>query len=189
MFENSLYYDLALYSMDVKNEITNVVNIGSRAFFENADTDRNGLEAQIQAKLSDALSLTVAYTYSDFEFTSFDGNPAAVGETLPGIPEHQFYAELKYTHSSGAYAVIDALNVGEFYADNANTQQVDSSIVSTLRLGNSYDMNGTIVAPFFGINNLFDEEYFSNVRKNAFGGRAYEAAPERHVYGGVTIRF
>ena len=189
VLDNSLYYDLALYTMDVKNEITNVVNIGSRAFFENADTDRNGLEAQIQAKLSDALSLTVAYTYSDFEFTSFDGNPAAVGETLPGIPEHQFYAELKYTHSSGAYAVIDALNVGEFYADNANTQQVDSSIVSTLRLGNSYDMNGTIVAPFFGINNLFDEEYFSNVRKNAFGGRAYEAAPERHVYGGVTIRF
>lgn len=189
VFENRLYYDLALYSMDVKNEITSVVNIGSRAFFENADTDRNGLEAQIQAKLTDQLSLTVSYTYSDFDFTSFDGTPAAVGESLPGIPEHQLYAELKYTHSSGAYAVIDALNVGEFYADNANTEQVDSSIVSTLRFGNSYDLNGTIVAPFFGINNLFDEEYFSTVRKNAFGGRAYEAAPERHVYGGVTIRF
>ncbi|MGJ8689801.1 MAG: TonB-dependent receptor family protein [Gammaproteobacteria bacterium] len=189
VFNNRLYYDLALYTMDVENEITNVVNIGSRAFFENADTDRNGLEAQLQAKLTDQLNLTVTYTYSDFEFTSFDGTPAAVGESLPGIPEHQFYAELKYTHPDGAYVVLDALNVGEFYADNANTQQVDSSIVSTLRVGSTIDINGTMVAPFFGVNNLFDEDYFSTVRKNAFGGRAYEAAPERHIYGGVTIRF
>lgn len=189
VFSNRLYYDLALYTMDVENEITNVVNIGSRAFFENADTDRNGLEAQLQAKLTDQLDLTVTYTYSDFEFTSFDGTPAAVGESLPGIPEHQFYAELKYTHPDGAYVVLDALNVGEFYADNANTQQVDSSIVSTLRVGATIDINGTMVAPFFGVNNLFDEDYFSTVRKNAFGGRAYEAAPERHIYGGVTIRF
>ncbi len=189
VIDNRLFYDLALYSMDVENEITNVVNIGSRAFFENADTDRDGLEAQLQAKLTDQLSLTVAYTFSDFKFTSFDGTPAAVGETLPGIPEHQFYAELKYTHPEGAYVVLDALNVGEFYADNANTEQVDSSIVSTLRVGSTFDLNGTTVAPFFGVNNLFDEDYFSNVRKNAFGGRAYEPAPERHIYGGVTIRF
>ncbi len=189
VIDNRLYYDLALYTMDVSNEITNVVNIGSRAFFENADTDRDGLEAQLQAQLSDQLSLTVSYTYSDFKFTSFDGNAAAVGESLPGIPEHQFYAELKYSHDNGVYVVLDALNVGEYYANNANTQQVDSSIVSTLRVGNSYDLNGTTIAPFFGVNNLFDEDYFSNVRKNAFGGRAYEPAPERHVYGGVTIRF
>ena len=189
VIDNRLFYDLALYTMDVENEITNVVNIGSRAFFENADTDRDGLEAQLQAQLTNELSLTVAYTYSDFEFTSFDGTPAAVGESLPGIPEHQFFAELKYTHPEGAYVVLDALNVGEFYADNANTEQVDSSIVSTLRVGSTFDLNGATVAPFFGVNNLFDEDYFQNVRKNAFGGRAYETAPERHVYGGVTIRF
>lgn len=190
VLNNKLFYDVALYTMDVQNEITNVVNIGSRAFFENADTDRRGLETQIQARLNEQLRLTVAYTYSDFEFSSFDGNPVVVGESVPGIPKHQFYAELQYTHAtSGAYVVFDALNVGKYYSDNANTDQIDSYIVSTLRLGNSYDLNGTTIAPFFGINNVFDEDYYSNVRKNAFGGRAYEPAPERHIYGGVTIRF
>ncbi|MEX2367181.1 MAG: TonB-dependent receptor, partial [Pseudohongiellaceae bacterium] len=79
--------------------------------------------------------------------------------------------------------------VGKFYADNANNEKVDSYIVSNLRFGNSYNFNGTTVAPFLGINNLLDEEYFSNVRINAFGGRAYEPAPERHIYGGVRINF
>lgn len=189
LIDNRLYYDVALYTMDVENEITDVINIGSRAFFENADTDRNGLETQIQAKLTDQLDLTVAYTYSDFEFSSFESTPAAIGESVPGIPEHQFYAELQYTHSSGAYLVLDALNVGSLYADNTNTVEVDSYIVSSLRMGNEYEVNGVLVAPFFGINNLFDEDYFSNVRKNAFGGRGFEPAPERHIYGGVTIRF
>lgn len=189
IMDGRLFYDLAAYTMDVNDEITNIVSIENRAFFENADTDRQGLEAQIQAQITEQLDLTASYTMSDFTFGSFENEPDAVGEWIPGIPRHQFYTELAYTHSSGAYAVWDALAVGKFYADNANTDQVDSYLVSNLRFGNDYEFGNTTVAPFFGINNLFDEEYFSNVRTNAFGGRAFEPAPERHVYGGVRINF
>lgn len=189
LMDNRVYYDIAMYKMGVQDEITNVVNIGSRAFFENADTDRQGIEIQIQAQLTDQLDLTVAYTHSRFVFENFDSNPAAVGQWVPGIPRHQFFAELAYTHSSGAYVVLDALYVGNFYSDNNNIDEIDAHIVSTLRLGKEFQFSDTTVAPFFGVNNLFDEKYFSNVRNNAFGGRAYEPAPARHVYGGVTIRF
>lgn len=185
----NLFYDLAMYTMDVENEITNIVSIANRAFFENADTDRRGFEAQLQASLAEGLGLTLAYTYSDFTFSSFENEPEAVGQWIPGIPKHQLYGELNYTHSSGAYVIWDAMNVGRFYADNANTDEVDSYIVSNIRIGNNYQIGTSQISPFLGINNLFDEEYFSNVRINAFGGRAYEPAPERHVYGGVRIRF
>lgn len=188
IMDDRLFYDLALYTMDVDDEVTNVVSIGNRAFFENADTDRKGLEAQIQARLNDQLELTTSYTLSDFTFDSFANEPAAVGEWIPGIPRHQLYTELSYTHSSGAYVVWDALAVGQFFADNANTEKVEEYLVSNLRFGNDYELGNTMVAPFFGINNLFDEKYFSNVRTNAFGGRAFEPAPERHVYGGVRIK-
>jgi iron complex outermembrane receptor protein len=184
-----VYYDLALYTMDVEDEIVNVTSIANRAFFENADTDRRGFESQIQAQLTDRFEAVVAYTYSNFEFDSFTGNAAAVGQPIPGIPEHQFFAELSYTHPSGAYAVLDALNVGEFTVNNAGTTKVDDYLVSNLRFGSSYDWGDTSIAPFIGVNNLFDEDYFSNVRINAFGGRAYEPAPERHIYGGFTMRF
>ena len=176
---------------NVDDEIVNVVSFGNRAFFENASTDRQGLEGQIQADITDSLKLTLSYTYSDFEFDSFDSQPEAVGQPLPGIPEHQLFAELAYNFNSGGYVVWDAINVGEFTANNAGTLLVDSYIVSNLRIGSDYAFNGgqQTISPFLGINNLFDEDYFANVRVNAFGGRAYEPAPERHIYGGFNVRF
>lgn len=186
----NLYYDLAAYTMDVDDEIVNVVSFGNRAFFENASTDRRGLEGQVQAEITDQLKVTVSYTYSDFTFDSFDSQPDAVGQSLPGIPEHQLFAELAYDFNPRGYIVWDAINVGEFTANNSGTQLVDDYIISNLRVGSDYEFNGgQTVSPFLGINNLFDEEYFSNVRINAFGGRAYEPAPDRHFYGGVNIRF
>jgi len=187
----NLYYDLALYKMNVDDEIVNVVSIANRAFFENASTDRQGLEGQLQAEIAENLKLTLSYTYSDFAFDSFDSQPDAVGQPLPGIPEHQLFAELAYDFDSGGYVVWDAINVGEFTANNAGTLLADDYIISNLRFGTDFTLNGgqQSVSPFLGINNLFDEEYFTNVRINAFGGRAYEPAPGRNLYGGVNIRF
>ncbi|MEQ8408595.1 MAG: TonB-dependent receptor [Gammaproteobacteria bacterium] len=187
----TLYYDVALYTLDVDDEIVNVVSFGNRAFFENASTDRQGLEGQIQANITDRLKLTLSYTYSDFTFDSFDSQPDAVGQRLPGIPEHQLFAELAYNFNAGGYVVWDAINVGEFTINNAGTQLVDSYIVSNLRFGSDFAFNDgqQTISPFFGINNLFDEDYFANARINAFGGRAYEPAPDRHIYGGFNVRF
>ena len=189
LLQDRLFYDVAAFTMDVEDEITNIESIGNRAFFENSNTERNGIEAQIQAQLTDRLDLTASYTYSDFSFEFFENEPDVVGGRIPGIPEHLFFAELAYTHPSGYYAIWDIQSVGEFFADNANEEEVDSYVVSNLRVGGEYEINGTRVSPFLGINNLFDEDYFSNVRINAFGGRAFEPAPERHVYGGVRVRF
>ena len=108
---------------------------------------------------------------------------------MPGIPRHQLFSELKYSDASGRYVVLDALYVGKYYADNANTDEVASSVVSNLRFGATWKYNNTTVSPFIGINNLFDETYFSNVRINSFGGRAFEPGPERHLFAGVAIRF
>lgn len=184
-----LYYDVAVYHMTVDDEVTNVINIGSRGFFENADTDRNGFEVQMQTKLRDELDLLVSYTYSDFTFDRFTSDAQVDGERLPGIPRHQFYAELAYKHASGFYAIWDALFVGKMYVDNRNATEVDEYWVSNLRFGGEFQLTHVTVSPFFGINNLFNKNYFSNVRINAFGGRAFEPAPERHVYGGLAIRF
>lgn len=186
---NSLFFDFALYSMDVKNEITNVVSIGNRAFFENADTDRRGFEAQLIATPLDSLRLTAAYTFSDFTFDRFSTDAAAVDKWVPGIPRHQFFGEARYNISNDGFIVLDALYSGKYYADNTNASRVDSSVVANLRFGATWKYGKTTVSPFIGINNLFDEEYFSNVRVNAVGGRAYEPGPERHLFGGVAVRF
>jgi len=180
--------DVAYFTMQVDDEVTNVTNVGNRSFFENADTDRQGVEAAAIINVFDGLRLTTAYTWSDFEFDRFITSPAAVGNELPGIPEHQFYAELAYTHATGFYAAWDVIHVGKFYADNANTLAAGDHTVSNLRVGHEITVGQTRFGPYIGVNNLFDEEYFANVRLNAFGGRAFEPAPDINVYGGISAR-
>lgn len=182
-------YEISLYIMNVEDEITNISNLGSRAFFENADTDRNGLEAAMTAELVAGLTLTAAYTYSDFEFDSFPSDPTLVGNSLPGLPEQQFFTELAYRHDAGFYCIWDFMYVDGLYANNSNTVKTDAYTLSNLRAGYQATFSNIEVSPFIGINNLFDEEYFSNVRINAFGGRLFEPAPELNIYGGLSLKY
>ena len=42
---------------------------------------------------------------------------------------------------------------------------------------------------FIGANNLFNQEYYDNIRINAFGKRYYEPAPKRNLYFGINLSF
>jgi iron complex outermembrane receptor protein len=99
------------------------------------------------------------------------------------------YTELAYRPETGFYATWDLHWVGRFYTNNANSTINPAYTVSNLRFGERYNLGKVAVGPFFGINNLFDEKYNENVRVNAFGGRYFEPAPRRNIYGGVTVRY
>ena len=182
-------YELAFYTMQVDNEVTNVATLGDRGVFENADTDRQGVEAGIVVDLMEGLRLTTSYTYSDFKFDRFPSDPTLVGNRLPSVPKHLVYNELAYTHESGFYIIGDVLWVDDYFADNANTAVNPSYAVATIRLGRDFDFGNLRLSPFLGVNNLFDEKYNGNVRPNSFGGRYFEPAPDRNVYGGLTARY
>jgi len=47
----------------------------------------------------------------------------------------------------------------------------------------------TTVDLYGGIRNLFDEDYYENVRINASFERYYEPAPGRTFYAGVKVGF
>lgn len=65
---------------------------------------------------------------------------------------------------------------------------MDRYTPSNLRLGLEKFTGNWEISPFVGVNNLFDEKYNSNIRINAFGSRYHESAPERNIYGGITVR-
>ena len=185
-------YELSLFTIDVEDELI-PFEVGGRDIYENAgESSRKGVELSFTSEPVDDLRLTFAYTYSDFKFDTFvddNGNDHS-GNAIPGIPENLFRAEVAYTHSSGFYGVIDARYVGEFYANNANSVATDSYTVVNLRTGLAdWRLGSWMLSPFVGVNNLTDESYSAEIRINAFGGRYYEPAPERHFYGGLTIRY
>ncbi|MES9972115.1 MAG: TonB-dependent receptor [Candidatus Thiodiazotropha sp.] len=184
-------YDLALFTMDVTDELV-PFEVDDIEFYENAgESRRNGLEVQLVIEPVQHLIATLAYTYSDFEFDEFiddNGNDFS-GKTIPGVPENLLSADFTYTHPNGVYGQFTALYVDEIYANNANTVTNDAYTVADLRLGYTKFFGPWELSPFIGVNNMFDKEYNGNVRINAFGGRYFEPAPDRDIYAGLTLRY
>lgn len=188
-----LRYELALFHIDVKDEIVPYELEGSgQFFFQNAGkSTHNGLEAALSMEILTGLIGTATYTWSDFTFDVFRGLAGAVYDNnrIPGVPEHLFNLDLSWEHSSGFFAGWDMLYVGRFFADNANQVETDDYTVSNLRAGFRLKRGDWILEPFAGVNNLFDKKYNGNVRLNASFGRYYEPAPERNIYAGVLLRY
>ena len=188
-------YEVSVFTMDVDDELIpfELAAQPGRDFFSNAGkSSRRGAEFAFSSEPVDNLSFTLAYTYSNFEFDRFlddNGNDFS-GHAIPGIPDDLLRAELAYRHPSGFYGAVDVLDVGSFFVDNANSIATESYTVANLRAGfTDLRFGRWVVSPFVGINNLSDEVYPANVRINAFGGRFFEPAPDRHYYGGVSIRY
>lgn len=188
-----LRYDVALFRIDVRDELL-PFEIDGRTFFENAgESTREGIEVATQADLGAGFTLNTAYTLSDFAFDEFvtrDGEDFS-GNLLPGVPRHQLFGEVQYRHASGFYVIGDVLRVGDFFADNGNTQAgaIEAYTVANLRAGARLEAGRATVSPFIGINNIFDEDYFANVRLNAAFNRFFEPAPGANVFGGVELRY
>jgi iron complex outermembrane receptor protein len=186
-------YDIALFQVKVDNEIVpfEVDGFTGRTFYRNAGrSTREGLEAGVTAGLLPELKASLAYSYLDAAFDRFrTATDIFDGNRIPGVPNQHLHAELRYDAPAGWYGVWDVLYVDEIYADNANLTAVDPYTVSSLRLGYEKELASWTIAPFVNVNNLFDEEYYSNIRINATFGRYYEPAPLRNFSGGVSARY
>ena len=188
-----LAYEFAVFHISVDDAIVPFELEGSgQSFFENAGSaTHDGLEASLRFDINEQWRSSLSYTYSDFEFDRFRGSDGEVydGNRIPGIPEHLVQAELGWNPNPDLDLVFDVLHASSFYANNANTVEDGDYTVANLRFEYRWTGNNLEVAPFAGINNLFDEKYNGNVRLNAGFGRYFEPAPEINYYAGLTIRW
>lgn len=193
LLNDSLQYEVALYHIDMTDELVpyELAGFPGHEFYRNAgQSTREGLESAFSYRIIPSLTVSATYTYADYKYDhyttpsgTFDGN------TIPGLPANQVYAELNYQHPSGFYAVWDVLWTDEIYVNDANSESSKAYTVSNLRAGYKGQLGNWNVSPFIGLNNLFDEHYYGNIRVNAFGGRYYESAPDFNFYAGLSIRY
>jgi iron complex outermembrane receptor protein len=188
-----LRYEVVGFWMKSRDELVpyELPSMPGRSFFRNAGrSTRRGVETSAQLRPVEGLTLSVVYTYSDFEFDHFEAPTGSFdGNSIPGIPEHHLFTEIFYRSSMGLYGGFDLRWVDSFYADDANSVDTDDYLVANLRLGYSREFGGWEVGPYFGIENLFDEHYIDNVRLNAGFGRYFEPAPVRSYYGGLSVAY
>ena len=189
---NKYTFEAAIFQINVRDELTPYEDSEQpgRTFFTNAgSSDRYGLELTNIKRFYDQFEFSTTYTYSDFKFNHFkDVNDIKHdGKRIPGIPKNLLNFNLSWSNDSGSYANLDTTFTGEFYADNSNQNKVDSYAVSNLRLGKNFTHNDLNIGLYFGINNIFNEQYNSNIRINAYGNRYFEPAPKQNIFFGITV--
>ncbi|MBW2476107.1 MAG: TonB-dependent receptor [Deltaproteobacteria bacterium] len=188
-----LNYELAVFRIETDDElIVAGQNPAGSDYYTNAgETTRNGLEVSLNIKPMEGLNVSMAYTYSDFEFKKFidSSGTSFKGNKIPGIPKQNAFIELNYYHPSGLFASWETQYVDEVYVDNANSDKAWSYALSNFRLVHTIYFKDFEFRPFLGVNNVFNKEYIGAVRVNESNNRFFEPAPEINVYGGISLRW
>ena len=190
---SGLRYDVALFRIDTEDELIpfEIPGGDGRRYFRNAGrTSRLGLEAAVSGLAGPvALAATgtwLRYVYDEFVVagTSYDGN------RVPGVAPLVIAGSASLNPSWGLVA-LEVQRVARQTVNDANTDWADGHVVANTRLALQLP---TLLAiePVFGIDNLFDRTYASNVVVNANQNlspamrRYYEPGAGRTYY--VSIR-
>ncbi|NND33824.1 MAG: TonB-dependent receptor, partial [Saprospiraceae bacterium] len=185
------FYQLSAFHIDLRDELLpfEIQSFPGRTFYRNAGASRrNGLEFTAKGELIKNVSLSGAYTLSDFSFSEYQLDGIDLnGNTVSGIPENYGSLGLAYNGEKGLFAKLDFIATGQLFADDLNKTTVDGYQVIHIRAGQKLMIKNTGVKVHAGVRNLGNVEYFDNVRINAFGGRYYEPAPGRHYFGGIML--
>ncbi|MEQ9503288.1 MAG: hypothetical protein RIT81_40880, partial [Deltaproteobacteria bacterium] len=80
-------------------------------------------------------------------------------------------AEAAWRGVDGLFLIANAQYSSDVFAENTNETEVDDYVVAGLRGGKAWRLNRGELTLHAGVNNLFDEDYFSNLRINANSDR------------------
>ncbi|HEX6321135.1 MAG TPA: TonB-dependent receptor [Burkholderiales bacterium] len=170
--------NVALFDVEVTDEIVVDVNAGGRTTFKNAGrTERRGLELAAETLLTGPWDAQLAFTRLDAVFEDS-------GNLLPGVPRTQAYASLRYRRDS-YYAQLEAVRRSRVAVNDANSQFADAHTVAGVVVGLVQRGDRWRLTEFVRIDNLADRTYAGSVIVNEGNQRFYEPAPGRNYLLGV----
>ena len=214
--KQKIYYDITAFSMKTKNDFFRFKQLGrgnQEVFYGNAgNSQRYGVETYLSANIIQSLNFQVAYTYSDFKYTSaqidavyIDTNyvlttPPHDGQYLPNSPRHQLYAEVKYTINKHIKVSVGTEYQSKWaiYTDaKVYAGKLDPTVYKNWQSGfNLYNAEISYVWHFKGLNgefslsarNLTGETYMAFTEPDP-DGNSYQPGPKQEYFGRLKIRF
>jgi iron complex outermembrane recepter protein len=185
--------ELAIYRVRNDDELVRfeLPDQPGRSFFRNAGaTERDGVELSVAWRALPVLTLYGSYSHNDFSFRDYTlGDNDFGGNTIPGIPRQQLFAEAAWMPAPQWLARLQAVALDRVHADDANSARVPGYVVANARLSWEGRHGAVTLRPYVAVNNVFDINYTDNLRVNAFGGRYYEPAAGRVAIGGLSVLF
>ncbi len=191
-----LSYELAIYHMEISDDLVSVVNGFERNIFNAGETEHSGIEISMNGAISDELSYAIAFTKTEQEYDSFSytccfpsQNVDVSGNDVGKAPETIANVTLAYAPLAvpGLRLELEWEHLGEYYTDETNDNEYDGHDLYNLRI--NYDVNQQWEV-YTRIQNITDELY-STYTSNQVGRDqvSYRPGLPRAVYGGVRYRF
>ncbi|CAN5490947.1 TonB-dependent receptor [soil metagenome] len=182
LLSGRVFADVALFHLDVTDQITAFEGADGRTYYRNADaTHHTGFESLVEWRAADGLDLGASYSWSRNVFS--EGSQNVSDNRVPGVPEHRATGWARLT-THGVVSRMSMLTASYVWADDANTARAPGFL--TLDLNVSYQSARLPITPFVQISNLLDARYAGSVALNANAGRYFEPAAGRGIQAGVS---
>ena len=179
----NISYNLTAFYIDTEDEIVSYEIWGMNYYRNLGTSKRYGIELEGSYRPSKLNTFNASYTQANYEFTN-----QLINGQLPGVPKSNFSVEWIYNKDT-FYTKLDLKYAHSLFADDMNQFKVPSFFLSNLALKNTYRIKDLEITAGLQIRNLFDEQYFDNIRLNAFGNRFYEPASLRSYLFSLSTNF
>jgi iron complex outermembrane recepter protein len=194
---NGLFIDITAFQFNLDQTIVQRRDAGGGDYFVNSGkTSQRGLETYLSypllrnfSALSNSL-LWASHTWHHFYYRSFEQvNFDFSGKQLPGVAPQTVAAGLDIITNSGFGGALTYLYAGSMPLNDANTASASSYHLIGMKA--SYEKKWSTkvrIKLVGGVDNLLDETYSLGNDINGFGGRFYNAAPNRNYYAAIILQ-
>lgn len=198
-FNNRLYWDGVVFSLNLEDAIVRRLNEGGNEFFVNAGTKQTGVESQVlywvippgSRGMINGLQLASGYTFSSFYFGNYsDSENIYTGNRLTGVPRHVLVTSFSASVIGGFYlngqhnftSSLPLNDAGSVYAPGYHLVQIKAGWNGKLRTKHEFSI-------YAGADNLLNQKYSLGNDLNAFRGRYFNPAPNRSFFAGISAKF
>jgi outer membrane receptor protein involved in Fe transport len=183
-------YRTSWYDSHVKNPVGNI----TRTDLVNTQQRQNlgrtriwGWQNDLEYRLGSDWRVGAGYLFNQAKVKEFAANPALVGLFLPQVPKHRGSVNVAYVNPKVVTVAATAFFFGRQFDDDLNVRTKPGSsepglpAYGTMELSASREI-GRNLDVFFGVQNLFDKEYYVGFAPTTIG-------TPRLVNGGIRVRW
>jgi outer membrane receptor protein involved in Fe transport len=178
------------YDNRVKNPVANVTRTDLINTLQRQNLGRTriwGVQSNLDYSIGPEWRVGAGYMFNQAKVKEFDANPDLVDKYLPQVPKHRATLTGAYTNPRIVTVAATALFYGRQFDDdlNARVKPGESSpglpAYGTFELSASREVVRNLDV-FFGVQNLFDTEYYVGLLPTTVG-------TPRLVNGGIRVRW
>ncbi|MEC7643613.1 MAG: TonB-dependent receptor, partial [Pseudomonadota bacterium] len=174
---------LAIFDIQSEDDIVIDQSNDGRTTYRNAgETERQGIEWQLNVQLTEQLDSFVSYSYinANYQGGLYNGNQ------LPGVADSQWFTRLTWQPMQATQVQLLGQYRDETYADDSNAVKAPSYVKWDLAITQQWQMAENEFETWLRVDNLLDRNYVGAVVVNQGSGRSFEPGIGRSASIGIS---